>query len=138
MSEIITDKLTGKASAGNVTITDGSVTMTLNDSVAKVLSGFNQHASSTIYGLTNNQSSSENLNTASYTDVSTGRYEINFTNSFSNTQYIPSSSAVATNNLTCPEGSGSTTAKAAMRTTDADSNAAQDNMSYCSISGGLA
>ncbi len=75
MSEIITDKLTGKTSAGDVTITDGSATFKLQDGVAKAWVQVN----------TSSFSTTASFNTASVTDVGTGRLDMNTTNAFSAT-----------------------------------------------------
>lgn len=75
MSEIITDKLTGKTGAGNVTITSegGSATMQLQQGVAKAWVNYNQ-ATPTV---------NSSLNTSSVTDSSSGRFILNFTSAFS-------------------------------------------------------
>ena len=80
MSEIITNKLTGKTAAGNVTITSegGSATMQLQQGVAKAWVNFN--ASSTIV-------SRDSLNSSSLTDHSTGRHSNNYTNNMANVNY---------------------------------------------------
>jgi hypothetical protein len=78
MSEIITDKLTGKASAGNVTITSegGSATMQLQQGVAKAW--IHQDDNADIR---------DSLNIASLTDVAVGKAENNFSNNFNNAYY---------------------------------------------------
>ena len=75
MSEIITDKLTGKTSAGDVTITSegGSATMQLQQGVAKQWIQFDL-SSFTV---------DDSLNVASVSDVATGRSQINASNGFS-------------------------------------------------------
>jgi len=79
MSEIITDKLTGKTSAGNVTITSegGAVTMQLQQGVAK------QWADTNTAGTTLNDS----LNVSSLTDNGTGDQTITMTNAMNNATY---------------------------------------------------
>lgn len=72
MSEIITNKLTGKTAAGNVTITDGSATMQLQAGVAKHFIVYN-----------NTQTISDSLNNTSITDLGTGNHKFAFTNNFS-------------------------------------------------------
>ena len=72
MSEIITNKLTGKTAAGNVTITDGSATMQLQAGVAKHFIVYN-----------NTQTISDSLNNTSITDIGTGNHKFAFTNNFS-------------------------------------------------------
>ena len=80
MSEIITNKLTGKTAAGNVTITSegGSATMQLQQGVAK--SFLNYKGTST-------NSIRDSLNMASVTDNGTGDYTYTMTNAMSNSDY---------------------------------------------------
>jgi hypothetical protein len=75
MSEIITDKLTGRATAGDVTITSegGAVTMQLQQGVAKIWVNIDQ--------TTNVIENS--FNTASFTDNGTGNMTVTYTNSLS-------------------------------------------------------
>ena len=79
MSEIITDKLTGKTAAGNVTITSegGSATMQLQQGVAKAWASFTfpTFASRDTFG------------SSSLTDNATGDCRINLSNSMSNANY---------------------------------------------------
>ena len=84
MSEIITDKLTGKTSAGDVEITSegGAVTMQLQQGVAKA---FELHDG----GTTTVQDS---LNVSSLTDVSTGVQTVTFSNNMSSAIYVKSGS----------------------------------------------
>jgi len=70
MSEIITNKLTGKTSAGDVDVTEGSVTMKLQDGLAVV--GIN-------HDLTNNNIK-QSFNVSSVSDIGTGNQFINYTN----------------------------------------------------------
>jgi len=79
MSEIITDKLTGRATAGNVTITAGSATMQLQQGVAKAWIRFN--GSGTIAVI-------DSFNIASITDNGTGDYTNTFTNAMTNDDYL--------------------------------------------------
>jgi hypothetical protein len=82
MSEIITNKLTGKTSAGNVTITSegGSATMKLQDGVAKVRCKSNQR--NAVYTVI------DSFNTSSITDESgVGQSTMAFTNSFADINF---------------------------------------------------
>ena len=83
MSEIITDNLTGKASAGNVTITSegGSATMQLQQGLVKTWVNFN--GSGTI-------STRDTFNVSSMDDNGTGNYDINFSNNMNNGNYAMS------------------------------------------------
>ena len=80
MSEIITDKLTGKTSAGDVTITSegGAVTMQLQQGLLKAW--INVDGTGTAV-------SRDSLNHSSLTDVATGHYQNNFANVFANDDY---------------------------------------------------
>ena len=84
MSEIITNKLTGKTAAGNVTITNGSATQKLQDGVVSTYSLYDQQ----------NTAVDISLNISSVTDVSTGKYTLNFTNNYDTTkEYVVMASA---------------------------------------------
>ena len=91
MSTVITDNLTGKTSAGDVTITDGSATFKLQDGVAKAWVNFNGSSSSP-----DPNSIRVSFNCGSYTDNGTGDYTISLTNSMS-----------ATNGYSATNGAGS-------------------------------
>ena len=69
MSEIKTDKLSGTAAAANVTVTDGSITMKLQDGLAKV---------GIYHDLTNNVIQ-QSFNVSTVTDIGTGNQVINYT-----------------------------------------------------------
>ena len=81
MSEIITDKLTGKTSAGDVTITSegGSATMQLQQGLAKHFCTFNMSTPSVL----------GSFNQSSLTDNSTGQFTCNLTNNMNNANYSP-------------------------------------------------
>jgi len=70
MSEIKTDKITGVGTADDVTVTDGSVTMKLQDGLAKV---------GIFYDLTNNINR-QSWNVSSITDHGTGNMQVFYTN----------------------------------------------------------
>jgi len=78
MSEIITDKLTGKTSAGDVTITSegGSATMQLQQGLAKLWMQGQGDATVT-----------DSFNQASMTDIGTGFFSSNFSNNMNNDDY---------------------------------------------------
>ena len=80
MSEIITDKLTGRATAGDVTITSegGSATMQLQQGVAKAWINFNG---------TGTIASRDSFNIASLTDNGTGKYLLSYSSSMGNDDY---------------------------------------------------
>lgn len=80
MSEVITDKLTGRATAGDVTITSegGSATMQLQQGVAKAWWSLN--GTGTIAGR-------DSFNVSSFDDVATGTYDANYTSAMANGNY---------------------------------------------------
>jgi len=80
MSEIITDKLTGKTSAGDVTITSegGAVTMQLQQGVAKAWINFDGTGTIAI---------SDSFLVSSISDGGTGIYTVTSSNAFSNANY---------------------------------------------------
>jgi hypothetical protein len=81
MSEIITDKLTGKTSAGDVTITSegGSATMQLQQGLAKAWL-YAQQRTATV-------EVKNSLNVSSWSDDATGKSTTNFTNAMSDATY---------------------------------------------------
>ena len=81
MSEIITNKLTGKTAAGDVTITSegGAATMTLQDGVAKIVAIVDSNTATTE---TNNST-----NVSSVTDNGTAYYKLSWTNNMDSLPY---------------------------------------------------
>jgi plastocyanin len=84
MSEIITNKLTGKTAAGDVTITSegGSATMQLQQGVLKAWANFQQTSTQTV---------NDSLNVGSITDNGAGDSTLNFTSSMGNANFTASS-----------------------------------------------
>lgn len=78
MSEVITDKLTGRATAGDVTITSGTTTMQLQEGVAVVYFTVSTFGTAAV-----NQSN----NVTSLVDSGTGHFKLNFTNNMSNDEW---------------------------------------------------
>jgi len=80
MSEIITDKLTGKTSAGDVTITSegGAVTMQLQQGLVKAWVNFDYLSTPSVR---------DSLNQSSITDHGTGLFTITRTNNMNNDDY---------------------------------------------------
>lgn len=78
MSEIIVDELTGKTSAGDITVTSegGAVTMQLQQGLAKCWLLFD-----------NAGTIADSLNIASCTDHGTGNWTENYSNNMNNTTY---------------------------------------------------
>ena len=74
MSEIKVDSLTGKTSAGDITVTDGSVTFKMQDSLIKHW---------TIIDQTGTLQSLGSFNQTSLTDIGVGATDVNFVNNFS-------------------------------------------------------
>ena len=79
MSEIITDNLTGKTSAGDVTITSegGAATMQLQQGLGKHFCTFNMNTASAL----------DSFNQSSLSDDSTGQFSCNFTNNMNSANY---------------------------------------------------
>ena len=117
MSEIITDKLTGKTSAGDVDVTSegGAVTMQLQQGLAKAWINFNG---------TGTIASRNTFNTTSLTDVGTGNYSFDFVNDMNNNDYAITggarSPAVASGLLNAPP--------------DAENEAATDSLEFYALS----
>ena len=80
MSEIKVDTLTGKTSAGDITVTSegGAATQSLQQGLAKAW--WNLNGTGTIAGR-------DSLNVSSYDDVGTGLYDSNYTNAMANADY---------------------------------------------------
>ena len=70
MSEIITDKLTGKTAAGNVTVTSGTSTMKLQEGICTGWTNYDGY----------NSSQHGSFNQSSLTDNGTGDFTMTFTN----------------------------------------------------------
>ena len=82
MSTIIADNLTGKTSAGSVTVTSegGAATQSLQQGLAKAFASIDQDSTG--------HPTYDSLNIASTTDSSTGETTVAFTNNMNNANYI--------------------------------------------------
>jgi len=139
MSEIITDKLTGKATAKTVTITVGAtLTQSLQTGLVTTFGGFNQHSSITSFNVPPLTGITESLNVSSYTDVSTGKAEADFTSNTANNDRPIFGQVKNTNNVACPDTDVTATNKMRMTINDGDSSAAQDNLFWFEVLGGMA
>jgi len=80
MSEILVDNLTGKTSAGDITVTSegGAATQSLQQGLAKAWVNFDG---------TGTIAARDSLNLSSLTDNNTGQYQINYSSSMSNANY---------------------------------------------------
>ena len=105
---------------------------------AIVLFGMNTHASSTYFGIGNNQVSSRNLNVSSGTDAGTGSIRGNLTSNLSSTDNIYLSGTIAANNVTTIDAGATTTSLLANQMHDADSSTIRDMMGFMSVFGDLA
>jgi len=85
MSEIITDKLTGKTTAGDVTVTDSSVTFKMQSALNKMWISYDSI----------NNSVFDSFNIGSVTDVATGQCRYNFSNNFNAQEEYSSAMSVA-------------------------------------------
>ena len=81
MSEIKVDSLTGKTSAGNITVTSegGSATMQLQQGLAKAWNFFDGTAGTIAYA--------DSFNCSTLQDLGVGSYAYSFTNSMSNSSF---------------------------------------------------
>lgn len=80
MSEVITDKLTGRATANDITVTVGaSATMSLEQGLAKHYINFDASSGT--------PTSNDSFNVSSITDTTTGQFAINMTNNYANVNY---------------------------------------------------
>tara|TARA_R100000231_G_scaffold97092_2_gene72607 strand:- start:2287 stop:2703 length:417 start_codon:yes stop_codon:yes gene_type:complete len=138
MSEIITNKLTGKTAAGDVTVTNGTATQKLQDGVIHTSAGVNQNSSSW-FGTTQNTVATGSLNVSSMTDHSTGNYGLNLTNTAANlnTQKFAGMIGHTNNSITIDDNS-MTTSRFDFETNDSDSNQTTDHYSTTMVSGDLA
>jgi len=91
MSEIKVDNLTGKTSAGDITVTSegGAATMQLQQGLAKAWVQFN--ASTVAQG---------SLNISSLTDSATGKFIANINNDFSNDDFAATAVVGSATNVT--------------------------------------
>ena len=92
MSTIIADNLTGKTSAGSITVTSegGAATQSLQQGLAKAWVNFNG---------TGTIATRDSLNVGSLTDNGTGDYKVNYSSSFSNDDYSATASANSSSGL---------------------------------------
>ena len=74
MSEILVDNLTGKTSAGSITVygEGGTVTQSLQQGLAKAWAKFDASSGT--------PTANDSFNLGSFTDTATGRHTFNFTN----------------------------------------------------------
>lgn len=138
MSEIITNKLTGKTAAGNVTVTNGTATQKLQDGVIHTSAGVNQNSSSW-FGTAQNTLATGSLNVSSMTDHSTGAYGLNLTNTAANLYTQKFAGMIGhTNNSITIDDNDITTSRLDFETNDSDSNQTTDHYSTTMVSGDLA
>ena len=86
MSSILVDNLTGKTTAGNVTVTSegGAVTMHMQQGLAKAWVEFNGTGTVAI---------NDSFNIAGIVDDGTGKYDLTFTNSMNNANFSSTGAA---------------------------------------------
>ena len=84
MSEILVNKLTGKTTAGDITVTDGAATFNMLPALNKMFISFDGTAN-TIFA---------SLNVVSVTDNGTGTYTYNFSNNFNAAEEYSSAMSV--------------------------------------------
>jgi hypothetical protein len=93
MSTILVDNLTGKTSAGSITVTSegGAATQSLQQGLAKMWCIFNGTGTVAIL---------DSINSASLTDNGVGNYDVNYTNAFSSAENYVSAMSADENNST--------------------------------------
>ena len=103
MSTILVDNLTGKTSAGDITVTSegGAATQSLQQGLAKAW--FRVHYSSGV------PTERDAFNVASYTDTATGRTTVNYSNAMSNANYVVNGTNHSNNDTNILIGSITTT-----------------------------
>ena len=139
MSEIITNKLTGKTAAGNVTVTNGTATQKLQAGIVHTAAGVNQHGSDTWFGTSSNTLATGSLNISSFTDVGLGQVRLTVTNTLGSLAEQKFAGMVGhTNNTITIDDNNMTTSRVEYEINDADSNGASDHYSTSMIVGDLA
>jgi hypothetical protein len=133
MSEIKVDSLTGKTSAGDITVTSegGAATMQLQQGLAKAWVNFNG---------TGTIAARDSFGVSSLDDDGTGTYGVNFSSSFSNGDYSATSAIGGGGNLVIPYDDYTQTAGSytiGIRRIDT-SNFADASRIHYSMNGGLA
>jgi len=128
MSTILVDNLTGKTSAGSITVTSegGAATQSLQQGLAKAWVSVDQDTTGhPIY---------DSINISSSTDAGTGRTRLPFTNSFNNDDYADVIAGAAQNESAFAGGTfsvtqyvGSEQKTSSQITTDCRNNAGTDN-----------
>ena len=137
MSEIITNKLTGKTSADEVTITQGSVEQKLKEGLIIYKAFFNQSSSTQF--IASNTLGNFNLNVSSGTDVATGKVKLTLTNSLDDLHSInPVGMTFHSNNLITFDDGNSSTSAVQFEIADADSNVFNDVADFFNGYGDLA
>ena len=130
MSTVITDNLTGKTAAGNVTITSegGAATQSLQQGLAKVW--VNLDGTGTI-------AARDSLNVTGLVDDGVGEYTLNFSNNMGNANYSVTGSAK--NNVNALIASTNTFSSSSAEISSNTTSAFGDNSQLCaSIDGDLA
>jgi len=94
MSTILVDNLTGKTSAGDITVTSegGAATQSLQQGLAKAWVNFDG---------TGTIATRDSLSVSSLADDGTGLYTVTLSNAMDNANYCINSGARVTNNLRC-------------------------------------
>ena len=138
MSTVITDNLTGKTAAGNVTITSegGAATQSLQQGLGKCWSNIDNTGTIGI---------SDSFNVSSATDEAGGQYKASYTNSMSNTLYAwaasmyhSSSVIAAVGNTGANSGTAASTSAISMAAEDVDGGFTDYDANTLMIMGDLA
>ena len=132
MSEVITDKLTGRATANDVTVTVGATaTQSLEQGLAKAW---------VRYDGTNPASGADSLNIASITDSGTGDQRPVMTNAMASENYAPVSTSAQYHELLGNAGgsTGTTTTTFKIETSSSSNSSADTGRVACAVFGDLA
>ena len=131
------DEMQGVTSAGDITITDGTVTMKMQDGIAKVLFCMNL-GGSTLMNVATNAVSTQALNVSSGTDAGTGLARANLTNAMNALDYIWSEGAQAANHTFNLSTGVATTSLVPFEVHAADAGSDDDRLGCGTVMGDLA
>ena len=134
MSTILVDNLTGKTSAGSITVTSegGAATQSLQQGLAKAWASVDQTGTIAV---------DDSINVTSATDNSTGDYTLNYTSSFSNSNYVLTGAAGDTDyaiNYRSVSAFPPTTSTTRVGVNNMSAGTSVDNYGYTTIHGDLA
>ena len=125
--------------ADTLVAADGTSPVTLTKQEAiKCFFIFNQSGTSHRTDIGTNTAGSESLNVSSHTDVGTGDINTNFTNSFTNKQWVAATASWNANKLICVNYENQTTSLFNSELYDGDTGSLVDGPHECFVIGDLA